>query len=122
MFRPICAACATRHQLSIVNQFVVAVNARCAVWFRRGGPLMKPLTLIGLFVAWAVCATAHPSPDLEKEKAELLRRHTLDREAHFKTDVDLLMENAPEEFIAVSRGKISRSSKADARKMFIGYF
>ena len=83
---------------------------------------MKPLTLIGLFVAWAVCATAHPSPDLEKEKAELLRRHTLDREAHFKTDVDLLMENAPEEFIAVSRGKISRSSKADARKMFIGYF
>jgi len=83
---------------------------------------MKPFTLILLFVAWAMCAGAQPSADLEKEKAELLRRHKSDREAHFNTDVDLLLENAPEEFIAVSRGKISRSSKADARKMFTGYF
>jgi len=83
---------------------------------------MRPLTLIVLFFASAGCATAQPSADLEKEKAELLRRHQLDREAHFKTDVDLLLENAPEEFIAVSRGKITRSSKADERKFFTGYF
>jgi hypothetical protein len=83
---------------------------------------MKPLTLIMLFVASAVCATTQPSADLDKEKAELLRLHKSDREAHFNTDVDLLLENAPEEFIAVSRGKISRSSKADTRKMFTGYF
>src|SRR3954469_10709256 len=83
---------------------------------------MKPLTLILLFVAFAVCATAEPSADLEKEKAELLRLHKLDREAHFKTSVDLLLETAPEEFISVSRGKISRSSKADDRKMFTQYF
>jgi hypothetical protein len=83
---------------------------------------MKPLTLIGLFVASAICATAQPSAHLEKEKAELLRLHKSDREAHFKTDVDGLLEHAPEEFIAVSRGKISRSSKADTRKFFTGYF
>jgi hypothetical protein len=83
---------------------------------------MKPFTLILLFVACALCANAQPSPDLEKEKAELLRIHKSDREAHFKTDVDMLLENSPEEFISVGRGKINRSSKEDARKMFTGYF
>jgi hypothetical protein len=57
-----------------------------------------------------------------KGKAELLRIHKSDREAHFKTDVDRLLENSPEEFISVGRGKINRSSKDDARKMFTGYF
>ena len=83
---------------------------------------MKPFTLILLFIAYAASASAHPSADLEKEKAELLRLHNSDREAHFKTDVDRLLENSPEEFISVSRGKISRPSKDDARKMFTGYF
>src|SRR3954471_12118199 len=83
---------------------------------------MKHLTIILLVVACAVCASAQPSANLEKEKAELLRLHKLDREAHFKTDLDLLLQTAPEEFISVSRGKISRSSKADDRKMFAQYF
>ena len=83
---------------------------------------MKLVTIILLFAACAVCAGAQPTPDLEKEKAELLRLHNSDREAHFKTDVDQLLANAPEEFISVSRGKISRSTKADTRKMFTGYF
>lgn len=83
---------------------------------------MKPLTLILLFVACAACASAESSADLAKEKAELLRLHKSDREAHFKTDVDLLLQNSPEEFISVSRGKISRSSEADSRRMFTAYF
>lgn len=82
---------------------------------------MKAFTVL-LFVACAVCANAQPSPDLEKEKAELLRIHKSEREAHFKTDVDMLLESSPEEFISVGHGKINRSSKADARKMFTGYF
>lgn len=82
---------------------------------------MKAFTLL-LFVACAACASAEPSADLEKEKAELLRIHKSDREAHFKTDVDRLLENSPEEMISVGRGKINRSSKDDARKMFTGYF
>src|SRR5204863_8821909 len=83
---------------------------------------MKPFTVILLLVACAACAIAQPSADLEKEKAELLRMHRSDREAHFKTDVDRLLENSPEEFISVGRGKINRSSKEDTRKMFTGYF
>ena len=83
---------------------------------------MKPLTVILLFVACAVCASAQPSVDLEKEKAELLRLHRSDREAHFKTDVDALLANSPDEFISVGRGKINRSKQADVRKMFTGYF
>ena len=82
---------------------------------------MKAFTLL-LFVACAASASAEPSADLEKEKAELLRIHKSDREAHFKTDVDRLLENSPEEIISVGRGKINRSSKDDARKMFTGYF
>ena len=82
---------------------------------------MKAFTLL-LFVACAVSASAEPSADLEKEKAELLRIHKSDREAHLKTDVDRLLENSPEEMISVGRGKINRSSKDDARKMFTGYF
>jgi len=78
--------------------------------------------VILLFVASAVCANAQPSPDLEKEKAELLRLHKSDREAHFKTDVDMLLETSPEEFISVGGGTFNRQSKADARKMFRGYF
>jgi outer membrane biogenesis lipoprotein LolB len=44
---------------------------------------MKPLTVILLLLACAVSASAEPSADLEKEKAELLRIHKSDREAHF---------------------------------------
>src|SRR5438477_7877222 len=83
---------------------------------------MKPLTVILLLVACAASTSAQPSADLEKEKAELLRIHKSDRESHFKTDVEGLLENSPEEFISVGRGKINRSSKDDARKMFTGYF
>src|SRR3954447_21127422 len=82
---------------------------------------MKAFALL-LFIACAACASADPSADLEKEKAELLRIHKSDREAHFRTNVDWLLENSPEEFISVGRGKINRSSKDDARKMFSGYF
>src|SRR5438045_9458278 len=82
---------------------------------------MKAFTLL-LFIACAASASTEPSADLEKEKAELLRIHKSEREAHFKTDVDRLLENSPEEFISVGRGKVNRSSKDDARKMFTGYF
>ena len=84
---------------------------------------MKHVTLL-LVVACALCTNvnAEPSPDLEKEKAELLRLHKLDREAHFETNVDKLLETSPEEFITVGRGKIMRQSKADERKRFTEYF
>ena len=60
--------------------------------------------------------------DTEKEKAELLKLHQTDRQAHFKTDPDLLLSNHPDEFISVSQGMISRRKKADTRKTFETYF
>ncbi len=57
----------------------------------------------------------------EKERAELLRLHKSDREAHFKTDVELLQRSAPEEFITVNGGKIYRVTKSDERKHFTDY-
>jgi len=83
---------------------------------------MRPLTLTLLFVAFAAGAQAQAAANLEKEKAELLRLHKAAREAHFKTDVELLLGNSPEEMISVSRGKISRPGKADMRKVFTEYF
>jgi hypothetical protein len=64
---------------------------------------VKRLTLALFFVACVICVSAQPSHDLEKEKAELLRLHKLEREAHFKTDVDMLLETLPQEFISVGR-------------------
>lgn len=83
---------------------------------------MKLLALTLIFVACAACAGAQPAANLDREKAELLRLHKAGREAHFKTDVELLLENSPEEMISVSRGKINRSGKAEGRKMFTEYF
>ncbi|MDQ3803504.1 MAG: hypothetical protein M3416_06695 [Acidobacteriota bacterium] len=85
---------------------------------------MKSLITVLLFVAASGFARAQTRPpvDLEKEKAELLRLHKADREAHFKTDAGLLQEASPEEFIAVSGGKIHRVKKADERKQFEEYF
>jgi len=81
---------------------------------------MKCLMLMMLCLA---SVTQAQSPvDLEKEKAELLRLHRLDREAHFKTDVDLLLDGSAEEFIAVSNGKISRSQRTGERAGFAEYF
>ncbi|MGH9944000.1 MAG: hypothetical protein ACRD9R_16775 [Pyrinomonadaceae bacterium] len=75
-----------------------------------------------LVVVGSVVAQAQPAVALEQEKAELLRLHKSAREAHFKTDVDLLQANAPEELIAVSEGRVHRAKKSDSRKQFAEYF
>jgi hypothetical protein len=80
------------------------------------------LILMVLFLAISPPAQAQSSVDLEKEKAELLRLHRSDREAHFKTDVDALQQRSPEETISVSEGKVRRTSKTDRRKFFSDYF
>jgi len=60
--------------------------------------------------------------DPEGEAAELLKTHQKDRQAHLRTDVDLLLADHSDEFISVRSGKIAKSKKADTRKMFEGYF
>ena len=86
---------------------------------------MKLLVAALLFVvvfSSSAHAQARGRADLEKEKAELLRLHRASREAHLKTDVGLLLSDSPEDFVAVSRGKIHRVRKADERKQFEEYF
>lgn len=86
---------------------------------------MKSLVLIPLLavlLSLTDSQTTPKPPDPDEEKAELLRLHRQGREAHFKTDVGLLQKDSPEEFIAVSRGKIHRVRKEDERRQFEEYF
>lgn len=84
--------------------------------------MSKWFKLIALFVLAATPAAGQTSVDVEREKAELLRLHRASREAHFKTDADLLVKDAPEVMVSVSRGKINRPSREDTRRMFTEYF
>lgn len=59
---------------------------------------------------------------LTEEETSLLKMHQQDREAHMKTDVELLLKSSPEVFITVSRGKIDKVTRAQEREMFTKYF
>ena len=83
---------------------------------------MKLWCMLSLLLVGSVVAQAQSPVDLEKERAELLKIHRLDREAHFKTDASMLMERFPEEFIYVGEGKINKISKEEQRKSFTEYF
>ncbi len=95
---------------------------------------MPRRALITAVVLGIACATA-PSPrqggvnqapsaqsDLAAERAELLRLHRKDREAHFKTDVQLLQERSPDVMISVTNGQIQRITKAEQGAFFTSYF
>ncbi len=84
--------------------------------------MVKYFVALLLLVVSPSVTRAQAAVDLEKEKAELLRLHRADREAHLRTDVELLQRSSPEEFISVSRGKIHRAKKSDERKLFTEYF
>jgi hypothetical protein len=73
-----------------------------------------------VFLPTGVSDKAQPDP--EKELAALLEIHRLDRQAHFETDVELLLKNSAAEFVSVSSGKISRSSRNQLKSMFTEYF
>lgn len=83
---------------------------------------MKYVVSIMLLVVGSNVAQTQSTVSQEKDMVELLRLHKSDREAHFRTDVELLQGSAPEEFITVSDGKINRVTKSDERKHFADYF
>lgn len=60
--------------------------------------------------------------DLERERAELLQVHRSVRDAHFKTNVELLLDRTSDELLYVRDGKITRRSKRDMRDALSGYF
>jgi hypothetical protein len=81
---------------------------------------MKWVNLILLLSFGHVFAQAQSIADTER--AELLKIHQSEREAHFKTDVNLMLERFPEEIISLRDGKIHKSTKVEYRKRFEEYF
>lgn len=72
--------------------------------------------------ALLAAASSAEGQSLERERAELLRLHRNDREAHFRTDVALLQDRTPPVMISVSNGQVRRVPKADQRQFFTEYF
>ncbi|MDH5483263.1 MAG: hypothetical protein OEY22_10385 [Candidatus Bathyarchaeota archaeon] len=60
--------------------------------------------------------------DYEHEKAALLEIHNEDRQAHFATDVESLLESVHEPHIYVREGEIQHLSRSDLEKTFREYF
>lgn len=60
--------------------------------------------------------------NLAREKEELLKVHHIDRQAHFQTDPSLILRHAADEFIAVSNGKVNKSTREEVKQFFEGYF
>lgn len=85
---------------------------------------MKTLICVCVLIAlWSVPFAQNDSTGLDNEINELLKLHKQGREAHFRTNVDLLLSNHPEAgFISVSQGKISQVSKDQSRQRFAAYF
>ena len=86
-------------------------------------PALRP-SLPTLLLCHLALVAAHgqSSADLTRERTELARLHAADREAHFKTDVDLLLDRSVEPMISVSDGEIRHVSKADRRRTMAEYF
>lgn len=82
---------------------------------------MKKLFLISLgVVSWFLAAGCQPRIDIEKEKAEIVKFYEINRQAFLQSDVDAILALIPEghESISVSRGKISKTTKADTKQIF----
>ncbi len=83
--------------------------------------MRSSLIVLTLVAALAV----HPAPqtaDVEKEKAEILRLHDLDRAAHLKGDAADLVSRLALDLISVAEGKIIRQTREENRKLFEEYF
>lgn len=84
---------------------------------------MHRLALLFLPLSLApVNAVARDKVDLADEVRQLLKIHESDRRAHFETSAKQIMQHATDELIAVSNGKIQRTTRADNLKFFEAYF
>lgn len=87
--------------------------------------IARLIALVHLALALPHLAGAQAPPNQSRhaaERAELLRLHQSDRDAHFKTDVALLQQRSPETMLSVSNGQVRRTTKDAQRAMFTAYF
>jgi hypothetical protein len=74
-----------------------------------------PLLLLGL----TACG---PRPDVDADRAELLRMHELGRTAHLERRADLLVASFADSFLNISHGAVAHRSPAESRARFQAYF
>jgi hypothetical protein len=66
----------------------------------------------------AACAW---QPDLEADRAELLRMHDMAQTAHLEKRADLLVASFADSFLNISRGEVTLRSPAESRTRFQAY-
>ena len=84
--------------------------------------MRKSLVILAVLTLYPKTILAQLKINPAKERDELLKVHQADREAHFQTDVNLLLRHSAGEFISVSNGKVSKSTREDVKQFFEGYF
>jgi hypothetical protein len=81
---------------------------------------MRPQILILFLLAGIYSCSS--TPDLEKEKKELLIIHNDQRKAHMEKNVALLVGDGWPDYVEVNRGLIQRPAKEESTKRFQSYF
>ena len=79
--------------------------------------MRRPLVPLILLVA---CGA--PAPDLERDRAELLRLHDAARTAHLDKRADLMVASFDDSLRSVSGGEVTVSSPDENRTRMQGYF
>ena len=79
---------------------------------------LKPVTILKLPLE----VPGAPAPDLAAERQALLDLHLAANRAHIELDAEALARDHGDDFVSATRGKISRSTKAQTREFFTGYF
>jgi hypothetical protein len=92
------------------------------VWSKRSPsavpePVRRRLAPLALLFA---CAA--PAPDLERDRAELLRLHDVARTAHLDKRADLMVASFDDSLRFVARGEVTIASPAENRTRMQAYF
>ena len=62
-----------------------------------------------------------PSPDLEKDKAEILALHRAAIQAHLEKNVEFFVQDVSDNYVSVSRGEITHPTEEETRVRFTNY-
>ena len=73
-------------------------------------------------LAVLLLACTAPAPDLERDRAELLRLHDVARTAHLDKRADLLVASFDDSLRNVARGEVTIASPAEHRTRMQAYF
>jgi hypothetical protein len=77
------------------------------------------LRVLPVILSLAACG---PRPDLEADRAALLRLHDLAQTAHLEKRPDLLVATFADSFLNISRGAVTLRTPAESRARFQAYF